>query len=154
MDNYGDGHIWFQWIYDAFKVNITLKSWTLTIYFYILSDPSFHQFNNYIRWFWNRNPLLILGIFVAYLIGKAIWVQMDVGGEFRHGAVSTVGSFLSFYFFPQLDAWNSLWRFFCPHTLAIHKVVMRFFYFLFKYKILFYNAKMILFTKLEVLVLW
>lgn len=104
MDNYGNGHIWFQWIYDAFKVNVTLKSWMLTIYFYILSDPYFHQFNNYICWFWNRNPLLILGIFVAYLLGKAIWVQMDVGGEFRHGAVSCVGSFLPFYFFPQLDA--------------------------------------------------
>lgn len=28
-------------------------------------------------------------IFVAYLLGKALWVQMDIAGEFRHGAVST-----------------------------------------------------------------
>ncbi|CAK8531170.1 unnamed protein product [Lathyrus sativus] len=34
-----------------------------------------------------KNPLLILGIFVAYLLGKALWVQMDVAGEFRHGTL-------------------------------------------------------------------
>lgn len=42
-----------------------------------------------------KNPLLILGIFVAYLIGKAIWVQMDVGGEFRHGALPGILSISS-----------------------------------------------------------
>lgn len=27
-------------------------------------------------------------LFVAYLLLKALWVQMDISGEFRHGAVS------------------------------------------------------------------
>ncbi|RDY08984.1 Protein ROOT HAIR DEFECTIVE 3-like 2, partial [Mucuna pruriens] len=34
-----------------------------------------------------KNPLYLLFIFVAYLIGKAIWVQMDIAGEFRHGTL-------------------------------------------------------------------
>lgn len=34
-----------------------------------------------------KNPLYLMFIFVAYLIGKAIWVQMDIAGEFRHGAL-------------------------------------------------------------------
>ncbi|WJX39355.1 hypothetical protein P8452_26906 [Trifolium repens] len=36
-----------------------------------------------------KNPLLVLGLFVAYLIGKALWVQLDVAGEFRHGTAAT-----------------------------------------------------------------
>lgn len=35
-------------------------------------------------------------IFVVYLVVKAVWIQMDIAGEFRHGAVSTDG----FFFFP------------------------------------------------------
>ncbi|CAJ1962890.1 unnamed protein product [Sphenostylis stenocarpa] len=34
-----------------------------------------------------KNPLYLLFIFVAYLLGKAIWVQMDIAGEFRHGTL-------------------------------------------------------------------
>ncbi|RYR63106.1 hypothetical protein Ahy_A04g020901 isoform B [Arachis hypogaea] len=34
-----------------------------------------------------KNPLYLMIIFVAYLIGKALWVQMDIAGEFRHGAL-------------------------------------------------------------------
>ncbi|KAK7331246.1 hypothetical protein VNO77_25466 [Canavalia gladiata] len=34
-----------------------------------------------------KNPLYLMIIFVAYLIGKAIWVQMDIAGEFRHGTL-------------------------------------------------------------------
>ncbi|KAJ1414422.1 RHD3/Sey1 [Sesbania bispinosa] len=34
-----------------------------------------------------KNPLYLMVIFVAYLIGKAIWIQMDIAGEFRHGAL-------------------------------------------------------------------
>lgn len=44
----------------------------------------------------NRNPFYLLGIFIAYLIGKAIWIQLDIAGEFRHGAVSRL-FFLPFY---------------------------------------------------------
>ncbi|OIV91903.1 hypothetical protein TanjilG_17895 [Lupinus angustifolius] len=34
-----------------------------------------------------KNPLYLMFMFVAYLIGKALWVQMDIAGEFRHGAL-------------------------------------------------------------------
>jgi len=36
----------------------------------------------------NRNPLYLLVIFVVYLVGKAIWVQSEIGREFQHGFVS------------------------------------------------------------------
>lgn len=32
-----------------------------------------------------RNPLYIAVIFVAYLVGKAVWVQLDITGEFSNG---------------------------------------------------------------------
>ncbi|KAM0944077.1 hypothetical protein DsansV1_C12g0115601 [Dioscorea sansibarensis] len=35
-----------------------------------------------------RNPLYLIVLFVLYLFGKALWIQLDVNGEFRHGAVS------------------------------------------------------------------
>ena len=35
-----------------------------------------------------RNPLYLGIIFVAFLVGKALWVQLDISGEFRNGAVS------------------------------------------------------------------
>ncbi|XP_068652161.1 protein ROOT HAIR DEFECTIVE 3-like [Aristolochia californica] len=34
-----------------------------------------------------RNPLYLGVIFVAYLLGKALWVQLDISGEFRNGAL-------------------------------------------------------------------
>ncbi|EOY27138.1 Root hair defective 3 GTP-binding protein (RHD3) isoform 3 [Theobroma cacao] len=35
-----------------------------------------------------RNPLYLGVIFVGFLIMKALWVQLDISGEFRNGAVS------------------------------------------------------------------
>ncbi|KAL8217358.1 hypothetical protein R6Q57_020731 [Mikania cordata] len=35
-----------------------------------------------------RNPLWLLFIFVSYLLLKSLWVQLDISGEFRNGAVS------------------------------------------------------------------
>ncbi|GKD99746.1 root hair defective 3-like protein [Tanacetum coccineum] len=32
-----------------------------------------------------RNPLWLLVIFVGYLLFKALWVQLDIAGEFRNG---------------------------------------------------------------------
>ncbi|XP_075105488.1 protein ROOT HAIR DEFECTIVE 3 homolog 2 isoform X2 [Nicotiana tabacum] len=32
-----------------------------------------------------RNPLYLLVLFVVYLLGKALWVQMNIPGEFRNG---------------------------------------------------------------------
>ncbi|CAI9303542.1 unnamed protein product [Lactuca saligna] len=33
-----------------------------------------------------RNPLWLLVIFVSYLLAKALWVQLDIYGEFQNGA--------------------------------------------------------------------
>ncbi|KAF5736246.1 protein ROOT HAIR DEFECTIVE 3 2 [Tripterygium wilfordii] len=35
-----------------------------------------------------KNPLYLLVLFVAYLLSKALWVQMDIAGEFRHGPLA------------------------------------------------------------------
>jgi hypothetical protein len=35
-----------------------------------------------------RNPLYLGIIFVVFLLLKALWVQLDISGEFRNGAVS------------------------------------------------------------------
>ncbi|WOL03009.1 protein ROOT HAIR DEFECTIVE 3 [Canna indica] len=37
-----------------------------------------------------RNPLYLGVIFVVFLVGKALWVQLDISGEFRNGAVSFI----------------------------------------------------------------
>lgn len=34
-----------------------------------------------------RNPLYLLVLFVGFLVSKALWVQMDISNEFRHGVV-------------------------------------------------------------------
>ncbi|KAK7412799.1 hypothetical protein VNO78_04434 [Psophocarpus tetragonolobus] len=48
-----------------------------------------------------KNPLYLMFIFVAYLVGKAIWVQMDIAGEFRHGTLPGLLS-LSSRFLPTV----------------------------------------------------
>ncbi|XWS12279.1 hypothetical protein CRYUN_Cryun37aG0075900 [Craigia yunnanensis] len=35
-----------------------------------------------------RNPLYLMLLFVAYLLSKAVWVQMDVPGQFQHGTLA------------------------------------------------------------------
>uniref|UniRef100_A0A1D1Y028 Protein ROOT HAIR DEFECTIVE 3 homolog n=1 Tax=Anthurium amnicola TaxID=1678845 RepID=A0A1D1Y028_9ARAE len=35
-----------------------------------------------------RNPLYIMILFVTFLVSKAVWVQLDVTGDFRHGTLS------------------------------------------------------------------
>ncbi|XVF40018.1 hypothetical protein PTKIN_Ptkin01aG0078800 [Pterospermum kingtungense] len=35
-----------------------------------------------------RNPLYLMFLFVAYLISKAMWVQMDIPGQFQHGTLA------------------------------------------------------------------
>ncbi|KAL4386024.1 hypothetical protein GQ457_09G004330 [Hibiscus cannabinus] len=35
-----------------------------------------------------RNPLYLMFLFVAFLISKAMWVQMDVPGQFQHGTLA------------------------------------------------------------------
>ncbi|CAM6108763.1 unnamed protein product [Calypogeia fissa] len=48
-----------------------------------------------------RNPLYLLVFFVVYLLGRALWVQLDVGAEFRHGVMPGVLS-LSSKFLPTV----------------------------------------------------
>ncbi|KAJ3671153.1 hypothetical protein LUZ60_008579 [Juncus effusus] len=48
-----------------------------------------------------RNPFYLAVIFVAFLVGKAIWVQMDIMGEFRHGIIPGILS-LSTKFVPTI----------------------------------------------------
>ncbi|KAF3486178.1 hypothetical protein F2Q69_00055300 [Brassica cretica] len=42
-----------------------------------------------------KNPLYLLGLFVAFLLCKALWVQLDVPREFQHGALAGVLSITS-----------------------------------------------------------
>ncbi|CAN4089089.1 unnamed protein product [Withania somnifera] len=48
-----------------------------------------------------RNPLYLGFIFVAYLLFKALWVQLDISGEFRHGVLPGLLS-LSTKFLPTV----------------------------------------------------
>ncbi|TXG68531.1 hypothetical protein EZV62_003466 [Acer yangbiense] len=48
-----------------------------------------------------RNPLYLIIIFVGYLLVKALWVQLDISGEFRHGALPGLLS-LSTKFVPTI----------------------------------------------------
>ncbi|RRT49766.1 hypothetical protein GW17_00020019 [Ensete ventricosum] len=48
-----------------------------------------------------RNPLYLAVIFVVFLVGKALWVQLDISGEFRNGALPGLLS-LSTKFLPTV----------------------------------------------------
>ncbi|KAE9467919.1 hypothetical protein C3L33_00172, partial [Rhododendron williamsianum] len=48
-----------------------------------------------------RNPLYLGVIFVAFLLVKALWVQLDISGEFRNGALPGLLS-LSTKFLPTV----------------------------------------------------
>lgn len=48
-----------------------------------------------------RNPLYLLVIFVCFLLVKALWVQLDISGEFRHGALAGILS-ISTKFLPTV----------------------------------------------------
>jgi len=72
---------WIQRIHDSFKVHQSLvftASYPMMICNILISLP-----------FWcNRNPLYLGVMFVAFLLAKALWTQLDIPGEFRNGAVS------------------------------------------------------------------
>ncbi|KAF4362476.1 hypothetical protein CsatB_001403 [Cannabis sativa] len=48
-----------------------------------------------------KNPLYLMILFVAYLLSKALWVQMDISGQFRHGALAGLLS-ISSRFLPTI----------------------------------------------------
>ncbi|TQD91247.1 hypothetical protein C1H46_023173 [Malus baccata] len=37
-----------------------------------------------------KNPLYLMVLFVAFLLSKALWVQMDITGQFQHGAITVM----------------------------------------------------------------
>ncbi|CAN6545850.1 unnamed protein product [Malus baccata var. baccata] len=41
-----------------------------------------------------KNPLYLMVLFVAFLLSKALWVQMDITGQFQHDAVMVNSDFL------------------------------------------------------------
>lgn len=64
--------------------------------------------------FVDRNPLYLGVIFVLYLLAKALWVQLDVSGQFSNGLVSfesnlcCVGPYFSALLVLVFTAWNYL----------------------------------------------
>ncbi|MBA0811110.1 hypothetical protein Gohar_003041, partial [Gossypium harknessii] len=48
-----------------------------------------------------RNPLCLMGLFVVYLLSKAMWVQMDIPGQFQHGTLAGLIS-ISSRFLPTI----------------------------------------------------
>ncbi|GMP71469.1 hypothetical protein CsSME_00029854 [Camellia sinensis var. sinensis] len=48
-----------------------------------------------------KNPLYLMALFVIYLLAKALWVQMDIAGEFHHGPLAGLLS-LSSRFLPTV----------------------------------------------------
>ncbi|KHG07027.1 hypothetical protein F383_33795 [Gossypium arboreum] len=48
-----------------------------------------------------RNPLYLMGLFVVYLLSKAMWVQMDIPGQFQHGTLAGLIS-ISSRFLPTI----------------------------------------------------
>ncbi|KVH97948.1 Root hair defective 3 GTP-binding, partial [Cynara cardunculus var. scolymus] len=53
----------------------------------IASQEANKRNNNWLPppWAMAANPLWLLVIFVGYLLSKALWVQLDISGEFRNG---------------------------------------------------------------------
>ncbi|KAJ7969261.1 Protein ROOT HAIR DEFECTIVE 3-like [Quillaja saponaria] len=50
-----------------------------------------------------KNPLYLLVIFVVFLLFKAVWVQMDLAGEFRHGSLAGLLSISSRFLSTVMD---------------------------------------------------
>ncbi|XP_024022751.1 protein ROOT HAIR DEFECTIVE 3 homolog 2 isoform X2 [Morus notabilis] len=48
-----------------------------------------------------KNPLYLLVLFVVFLLSKALWIQMDIAGEFRNGTLAGLLS-ISSRFFPTV----------------------------------------------------
>ncbi|KAF2302857.1 hypothetical protein GH714_009532 [Hevea brasiliensis] len=48
-----------------------------------------------------KNPLYLMILFIVFLLSKALWVQMDIAGEFRNGTLAGILS-ISSRFLPTL----------------------------------------------------
>lgn len=54
-----------------------------------------------------RNPLYLGVIFVGFLLIKAVWVQLNIAGEFRHGVVSIFYCYLyNLLFIPNVHIYR------------------------------------------------
>ena len=81
--------------------------------------------------FWlldGRNPLYLAVIFVVFLVGKAIWVQLDIATEFQNGFVSIQITILLFYFLKPPNGFADWYRYACNVTqlLAILSLSTKF----------------------------
>ncbi|PPR80755.1 hypothetical protein GOBAR_AA39958 [Gossypium barbadense] len=61
----------------------------------------FNEFLTLLRCTFHNNPLYVGIIFVGYLMLKALWVQLDISGEFSHGVLPGIIS-LSTKFIPTI----------------------------------------------------
>ncbi|PQP97228.1 protein ROOT HAIR DEFECTIVE 3 homolog 2 [Prunus yedoensis var. nudiflora] len=55
-----------------------------------------------------KNPLYLMVLFVAFLISKALWVQMDIAGQFQHGTLSGILSISSRFLPTVMDLLRKL----------------------------------------------
>ncbi|XP_008225727.1 PREDICTED: protein ROOT HAIR DEFECTIVE 3 homolog 2-like [Prunus mume] len=55
-----------------------------------------------------KNPLYLMVLFVVFLISKALWVQMDIAGEFQHGTLSGILSISSRFLPTVMDLLRKL----------------------------------------------
>jgi hypothetical protein len=78
-----NGYPWIQRVYDITEVFLLSAETSMNVSCDIFTFDLAKIFHLN-----NRNPLYLLVIFVVYLVGKAIWVQSEIGREFQHGFVS------------------------------------------------------------------
>ncbi|XP_068634608.1 protein ROOT HAIR DEFECTIVE 3-like [Aristolochia californica] len=55
-----------------------------------------------------RNPLYIMAMFIIYLVSKALWVQLNIEGEFRNGFLPGLFSLTSRFLPTAMDIFNRL----------------------------------------------
>ncbi|KAG9451923.1 hypothetical protein H6P81_004827 [Aristolochia fimbriata] len=55
-----------------------------------------------------RNPLYLMAMFIIYLTSKAVWVQLDIQGEFRNGFLPGILSLSSRFLPTVMDILNRL----------------------------------------------
>lgn len=72
---------------------------------------------------WNRNPLYLMLLFVAYLLSKAMWVQMDVGGQFQHGTVRKRVRSIFAKFASCFDVWFTVQNVNFAHGMCSFKIL-------------------------------
>lgn len=77
-----NGYPWIQRVHDIVKVFSSV--------YWIMHEHLISYRSVWPYWvlFNGRNPLYLGVIFVVFLVGKAMWVQLDIAKEFQNGFVS------------------------------------------------------------------